>query len=135
MQICNNIQSLVLLNIDNEQFIYKFYKLLLNDSDQFILISRNESLFCFRVHCFEDKMSLQSISSEESSRIEELLANIQEITFESGPPKTYRVVGFSYNHFESSLSSQTKFKISNNNQPINILPYIMQTGADNIIFV
>lgn len=124
-----NVKSIVLINSKENKLIVKFEKLLFYNENCFISFNINGLNYIFKVILIEEDVYLDPVSDEELILISNIITT-ETMRFS----ERMWAVGISYNEFSGPDFCSTRFKISNNNKPIDILPYLLQTGEHSIDF-
>lgn len=130
-----NVESIIIRNHTNEQSIFKFRKVVFYNDNQYVLLYRSDCSKILKAVYKDGFLLLVDITEDE---YKELGLHFQWLYCSSwrltrGTVEEYRVVGISFNKYESQNRYYSEFKISDE-KPLDILPFIVQTGVENVIF-
>ncbi|ASS68154.1 MULTISPECIES: hypothetical protein [Paenibacillus] len=130
-----SVESLILTNQSSDQFVAQFRKIIFHNGAQFLILQRNDKQKVLKIKCCDDAVKLIGPKKEE---FEELIDYFREghTKTQASPidsDEEYWVIGISFNKVETKGGLSLEFKISDE-KPIDILPYIIQTGAEHVFF-
>ncbi|MFH5181444.1 hypothetical protein ACHHV8_01665 [Paenibacillus sp. TAB 01] len=129
-----NVETVILENQLSEQSAFKFKSVIFHKYIQYVLLQQNASYRILKTTYVDKDLKLIGPSYEEISDLTEDLVksgiNLEMILLE--PDLEYWVVGISFNKSVNPCRMNIEFKLSE--KPLDILPYIVQTGADHVLF-
>lgn len=129
-----SVESLILTNQSSEQFTVRFRKIIFHKDTQFLILQRAEEHYIMKIKSCNGTVKLIESTKEE---FDELVGFLREgyAKTSSAPDlaEEFWVVGISFNKVENNNGCSSEFMISGE-KPIDILPYIVQTGAEHVFF-
>lgn len=122
-----NVKSIILLNGEGKRNSFFFKKIVFSQEDCYLAFEHRSEVYAYKLNIVDGKVYLDPINDNDSSKISKiLLTNIKKAD------QRYWAVGISFNETITQNSISTRFKISNHDQPLDILPYLLQTGVNSI---
>ncbi|SDJ44773.1 hypothetical protein [Paenibacillus naphthalenovorans] len=126
-----SVESLILMNQSSVQLAVRFRKIIFHKGSQFLLLQQKEQHTVMKIKCCDNAYKLIGANREE---YEELSGYFQGIPVNlTDTEEEYWVVGIGFNKVENQKGMSTEFRISNE-KPLDVLPYIIQTGVEHVFF-
>ncbi|MCY9661982.1 hypothetical protein P5G65_33870 [Paenibacillus chondroitinus] len=129
-----SVESLILSNRSSEQFAVRFRKIIFHKDAQFLILQWEEEQHVMKIKSCNGAVKLIESTKEE---FDELIGFLREgyAKTSSDPDlaEEFWVVGISFNKVENNDGYFSEFRISDE-KPIDILPYIIQTGVEHVFF-
>ncbi|GKS09833.1 hypothetical protein YDYSY3_08330 [Paenibacillus chitinolyticus] len=130
-----NVESIIIRNHSDEQSIFKFHKVVLYNDNQFVLLYRSDCSKILKAVYKDGFLLLVDITEDEYKELglhfQWMLCSCWRLSRRTDVE--YWVVGISFNKCESENLFYSEFKISDE-KPLDILPFVVQTGVENVIF-
>lgn len=129
-----SVESLILTNHSSEQFTVRFRKIIFHKDAQFLILQKAEEHYIMKIKSCNGTVKLIESTKEEFDELVGFLREGYEKS-SSAPDlaEEFWVVGISFNRVENNNGCSSEFIISGE-KPIDILPYIVQTGAEHVFF-
>ncbi|MCY9659522.1 hypothetical protein P5G65_23740 [Paenibacillus chondroitinus] len=122
-----NVKSIILLNGEGVRSSFSFKKIIFSQENCYLAFEHQEEVYAYKLSIIDEKVFLDPIDDNDNCKISKLLSLcIKQCD------QRHWAVGISYNETSSANSISTRFKISNHDQPLDILPFLLQTGANSI---
>ncbi|CAM4038252.1 hypothetical protein COLU111180_20450 [Cohnella lubricantis] len=129
-----SVESLILANKSSEQFAVRFRKIIFHKDAQFLILQREEEQQVMKIKSCNGTVKLiEPIKEELDAIIDYFHEGYAQTSPDLKLTEEYWVVGISFNKVENKGDYSTEFMISGE-KPIDILPYIVQTGAEHVFF-
>ncbi|KIL35624.1 hypothetical protein SD70_32040 [Gordoniibacillus kamchatkensis] len=130
-----SVESLILSNQSSEQFIFQFNKLIFLRNAQYLFLQQKECRKILKIKYCDGGLKLIGISRDEYTDLKDHIHWSHNDTSEisKSPEEEYWAVGISYNTSQNANGVISEFTISNE-RPLDILLYIIQTGAEHVFF-
>ncbi len=130
-----SVETLILSNELSNQIAVRFRKILFHKGSQYLLVEQQEHWKILKAKYVEGALKLIGISKDEYKNLQShfhwLNHEIERDLIYS--EEVYWALGISFNKLASKNSTVSEFKISNG-KPLDILPYILQTGDGHVFF-
>lgn len=128
----HSVEFLLLANDSEEHFIVRFRKVVFHKGSSFLLVQQKHHHFFLKVKSCGGTCKLVGLDKEE---YRELRTYFQGVGFhEQEGDEEYNVIGIEFNRVEGHRRMNTEFRISDG-RSLDILPYVVQTGAEFVHFV
>lgn len=126
-----SVESLILMNQTTEQFAVQFRKIIFHKGSQFLLLQQKEQHTVMKIKYCDSGYKLVGADREEYEELSGYFHGIMVNSRDS--EEEYWVVGIGFNKLENQDGMSSEFRISNE-KPLDVLPYIIQTGAEYVYF-
>ncbi|MCR2802675.1 hypothetical protein [Paenibacillus soyae] len=130
-----SVESLILTNQTKEQFTSRFRKVIFHKDFQYLLLQQQDQFKVMKIKCCEEVVKLREANKDECMELEEYLQkwHVKALVDSMDSNEEYWVVGISFNKVVHKGCFSSEYRISDGN-PLDILPYIIQTGAEHVYF-
>jgi len=130
-----NVESIIIRNHLDEQSIFKFHRVVFYNDNQYVLLYRSDCSKILKSVYRAGFLLLVDITEDEYKELGLHFQWLHSSCWRASrhTDEEYWVVGISFNKYESENRFYSEFKISDK-KPLDILPFIVQTGAENVIF-
>ncbi|MCK8489242.1 hypothetical protein M0651_18885 [Paenibacillus sp. MBLB2552] len=129
-----SVETLILTNQSSVQFAVRFRKIIFHKDAQFLIIQREEEQHVIKIKSCNGRVKLIVPTKEEYAELIGFLPEgYAETLSDPNFAEEFWVVGISFNKAENNDEYSSEFRISDQ-KPIDILPYIIQTGAEHVFF-
>lgn len=130
-----NVESIIIRNHSDQQSIFKFRRVVFYNDHQYVFLDRPDCSKILKAVYKSGSLLLVDVTEDEYI---DLNLHVQWPHSDScresiHTNEEYWVVGISFNKYESENRFYSEFKISDE-KPLDILPFIVQTGVENVIF-
>lgn len=122
-----NVKSIILLNGEGTRSSFSFKKIIFSQENCYLAFEHQGEVYAYKLSIVDEEVFLDPLDDNDNSILSKILSsNIKQDV------QRYWAVGISYNETSSQNSTSTRFKISNHDQPLDILPFLLQTGVNSI---
>ncbi|WP_173189707.1 hypothetical protein [Paenibacillus alginolyticus] len=130
----SNVDSLILADNAGQE-IYKFKKVIFHKDAQYLLLLQREGYKILKTRYDAKHLKLIEIRSEEFQQLRDLrLLDFDRPERDQESIGEFMVTGISFNKLGNEGGMFVEFKIASIERPLDILPYIVQTGAEHVFF-
>lgn len=131
-----NVDTLILENQLLEQIAFKFQKIIFYKNEQYVLLRQNEKYKMLRTRYEDGLLKLIEINNEELDNVKDYVDGLDfNIKMHySNSSEEFWVTGICFNKSLNENCMDYEYKISSNERSLDILPYIVQTGAEHVFF-
>lgn len=128
------VESLIISNKLLEQLVCRFRKIIFYKDAQYLLLQLNDHWKILKTKDNCGELNLIEIGCKEYDDLKDQIEYLHDKVPISltETEEEYWVVGISFNRLQNECSITSEFKISE--KPLDILPYIIQTGAEYVFF-
>ncbi|KZS47055.1 hypothetical protein AWU65_14535 [Paenibacillus glucanolyticus] len=130
----SNVDLLILADNAGQE-IYKFKKVIFHKDTQYLLLLQQEGYKILKTRYDAKHLKLIEISNEEFQQLRDLrLLDFDQPERDHESIGEFMVTGISFNKQGNEGGMLVEFKIASIERPLDILPYIVQTGAEHVFF-
>ncbi|MCY9698317.1 hypothetical protein [Paenibacillus alginolyticus] len=124
-----NVKSIILLSEKGERDCYSFERIIFETESCYLVFKHDSEFYVYKLNLAENQLFMDPAEIEYIEQLSKTLSiDIKQDNLR------HWAVGISYNETSSENKISTLFKISNQDQPLDILPFLLQTGEDSIYF-
>ncbi|BCG60450.1 hypothetical protein [Paenibacillus sp. URB8-2] len=124
-----NVKTIILLSENGHRESYSFEKLVFEKECCYLLFKKNYEFYVYKLYLADNQVFLDPAEDELTDALSKTFCK----NIKNGPLRHW-AIGISYNETTSKNKTSTQFKISNQDQPLDILPFLLQMGEDAIYF-
>ncbi|MGM1050532.1 MAG: hypothetical protein ACQEXX_31055 [Bacillota bacterium] len=130
----SNVDSLILAD-NTGQAVYKFKKIIFHKDRQYILLHLEDHFQLLKPRYDDGFLKLIEVRNDEYRELKDLgWLDYEQPKNNFNSDREFSVTGICFNRSGNENSMTLEFKISSIEKPLDILPYIVQTGVGHVFF-
>lgn len=129
----HNVENLIICDKQSQKKVVGFYKIIFLNGVPFLIVQRSNLHYAYQVVHSDNEVHFHPIHEDHiHNEICTEINILSKIEYTTVDPEW--VVGLTYNEFETPGKNTSYFKISNNDKPLDFMPFVLQVGPDKVQF-
>ncbi|TDF95457.1 hypothetical protein [Paenibacillus piri] len=130
----SKVDSIILAD-NMGQAAYKFKKIIFHKDRQYLLLHQEDNFQLLRTRYDDGFLKLIEVSNKEYQELKDLgWLDFDQPNHNFNSNREFSVTGICFNRLGNESSMIIEYKSSSIEKPLDILPYIVQTGAEHVFF-